>query len=288
LKPNSLSGFLEELDIKRIHPALRALRSELGGLDELTASIMEKGLLQPIVVRPVDNGFEVVAGNRRLEACRRLGMSRIPCHIVDFEDKEAYEASLIENIQHRTLNPIEEAKAFKKYVDEYGYGGVSELAKKIGMSQPYVSRRIALLDLPIEVQEQLMRQRIPASTAQELLSLDKQDRRELTELIIEKKVTRTEFRRFVRRVKEGIEAGPTVSYYLEAEKRMCGIDRAFARCIASLKVSMMRFDDVLDYVDEDEWVVKEMLMQQRIFIHQQIDNLLKLKKKVHRTPPPIV
>lgn len=153
--------------------------------------------------------------------------------------------------------------------------------------QPYVSRRIALLDLPSEVQEQLMRQRITPSTAQEILSLDKQDRRELTELIIEKKVTRTEVRRFVRRVKEGIKAGPTVSYYSEAEKRMSGIDRAFARCIASLKVSMMRFDDVLDYVDEDEWVVKEMLMQQRIFIHQQIDNLLKLKRKVHRTPPPI-
>ena len=142
----------------------------MGSLEELVASIEKKGLLEPIVVRPgvepihlhadldgllepivvrpVENGSEVVAGNRRLEACRRLKMHRIPCHIVELDDREAFEVSLVENVQHETMNPVDEARAFKRYVDDYGYGGVSELARKIDKSQEYVSNRLRLLKLP--------------------------------------------------------------------------------------------------------------------------------------------
>jgi len=285
LGSNPLSGFLEELDVRRIRPSRRGLRDELGSLDELVASIEEKGLLQPIVVRPVEEGFEVVAGNRRLEACKRLKINKIPCVVVELDDREAFEASLIENLQRKTLNPIEEAKAFKRYVDEYGYGGVSELARRIGKSHSYVSKRIALLNLPKEVQEALVRRRTTPSVAQELLSLDEEHRGRLSELIVEKNVTRSEVRRIIKQVREGYDAEPIASYhYSNVERRMRGIDRALARCIASLRVCMMRFDDALDSVDEDEWVVRELLMQHRSFIHQQVDSLLKLKKRVMRAP----
>jgi len=147
------------------------LRSDLGQLDELIASIEEKGLLEPIVVRPVEDGFEVVAGYRRLEACKRLGWRRIPCHIIELDDREAYEVSLIENLQHKSLDPIEEALAFKRYVEEYGYGSVTELARRIEKSPSYVSRMIALLSLPDDVREELVRRRKSPSIAQELLNL---------------------------------------------------------------------------------------------------------------------
>jgi ParB family chromosome partitioning protein len=184
------------------------LRDELGSLDELVASIEKKGLLQPIVVRPVGDGFEVVAGNRRLEACRRLKMMRIPFVVAELYDREVFEASLIENLQHKTLNPTEVAKAFKRYVDEYGWGGVSELARRIGKSHSYVSMRIALLKLPKEVQEAIVRRRTNPSVAQELLSLDEEHRATLSKIIVEKKVTRSEVRRIIKQVRRGMTLNP--------------------------------------------------------------------------------
>jgi ParB family chromosome partitioning protein len=83
-------------------------------------------------------------------------MKKVSCYIVGLDDKQAYEVSLIENIQRKSLNPIEEAKALRRYVDERGYGAVSELAARIGKSEPYVSKRLDLLDLPTHVQEQLV------------------------------------------------------------------------------------------------------------------------------------
>lgn len=250
------------------------------------ASIEEKGLLQPIVVRPVGDGFEVVAGNRRLEACRMLKMSRIPSHIIELDDREAYEASLIENVQHRTLEPIEEAEAFKRYVDEYGWGGVSELARRIGKCVQYVSSRIHLLSLPQEVQDRISRRReITPSVAQELTSLsDPSMQKMLSEVIVEERLTRREVRHIIRRMEEGHESEPLVSYYSLEEKRQHMIDRALKKYIASMKVCMTRLDDALDHVDEDEWLVRELLIQHRAFIHLSIDNLLKLKKKIHRVP----
>ncbi len=119
---------------------------------QLVESIREHGLLEPIVVRPVKGRFEVVAGNRRLKACKLLRHKRIRCMVLDLDDKSSFEIALTENIQRKTLDPIEEAVAFKRYCDELGWGGQSELAKKIGKSQEYISHRIALLDLPDDVQ----------------------------------------------------------------------------------------------------------------------------------------
>lgn len=98
--------------------------------------------MEPLVVRPVEGWFEVVAGHRRLEACRLLNMRRVPCHIVSMDDKQAYETSLVENMQRQNLNALEEAVAFRRYVEEFGYGGISELARRIGKSQSYVIRRV--------------------------------------------------------------------------------------------------------------------------------------------------
>ena len=142
-------GFIEHIEVSRIHGSRSPLRSELGSLDELALSIMKNGLLFPIVVRKT-NGlfFEVVAGNRRFEACRQLGLTSIPCYVAESNDREAYEAALVENVQRKRLNPLEEAKAFKRCVDDFGYGSASDLARQIDKSPSHVCRRISLLKLP--------------------------------------------------------------------------------------------------------------------------------------------
>ena len=296
---HQMPGFVEQLDIRKVHRSTRSLRSELRSVDELMASVLEVGLLEPIVVRPLtgERGFEVVAGNRRLQAYKRLGMKKIPSHIVELDDREAYEVSLIENLQHMTLDPVEEAEAFKRYVSDYGYGGVSELAKRIGKSAAYVSRRISLLKLPSNVQEELLRRRKNPSVAQELLSLDPEDRDMVAELIIQDKVTtQREVRSMIRRVKsvDGVHHGFDEIDFLESqfqytmeEQRGNSLGRVLGKCIAALKLYMERLDEIYEHVDEDEWVVRDILMRHRWVIDREVNGLMNLRRKTIRSPPPL-
>ena len=140
------------------------------GLEDLIESIEKHGLLEPLVVRPIGGEkYEVVAGNRRYLALKKLGWSKVQCHIKKLDDKEAFEVALTENIQRENMTPLEEAKAFKTYVKEKGWGSVTELAKKIGKSQGYISQRLKLLKLPEEVKQKLLvTNNFPVSHAVEL------------------------------------------------------------------------------------------------------------------------
>lgn len=291
-----MQGVIEQLEIRRIIPPRHSLRSELGQLSDLSESIMEAGLLSPIVVRPVEDQdkFEIVAGNRRFEACKKLGMSRVPCYISSFDDKGAYEASLIENIQRKTLNPLEEATAFKKYVDELGYGSESELAKRIGKSPSYVSRRVALLRLSKTVQAKLLRS-AKVGMAEELLALDDDEAQEaVTDLIVQGKLTTSsDVRRLVKTMEKSgnlsefsEEILPPIHYSPE-EMRERSLNRMFIAFITALQLCLMRLDDVINALDDNEWVVKEPLMQNRRIIHRQIDRLIKLRRKAQLRPPPM-
>ncbi len=112
-----------------------------------------------MVVRPIKTSgelderaatakFELVCGHRRYAACKKLGITTIPCIILPLDNREAFELALVENLQRENLNPIEEAEAFKSYAVSYGHGGVTRLARKIGKSEEYVSHRLLLLSLP--------------------------------------------------------------------------------------------------------------------------------------------
>jgi ParB family transcriptional regulator, chromosome partitioning protein len=251
-------------------------------LEGLMASIVEKGLLEPIVVRPDGDRFEVVAGSRRLQACRQLKLRKIPCNVVELSDRDAFEVSLTENIQRRTLNPIEEAEAFKKYVDMYGYGGVTELARKIGKSHTYVSRRISLLTLPQRTKEDILLGHTTASAAGELLSLDEISRTELLDLMLGAGITTKEdIRTLVRRRRK--RAGDTqASFYAIRDMNAHGIDRVLAKCIASLKEGMAKFDLAMTDLSDDDvdsWPVKESLLWHRRFMNEQVDHLLRMRRK---------
>jgi ParB family chromosome partitioning protein len=196
------------------------------------------GLLQPIVVRPLDNTscFEVVAGSRRFQACNNLQCRKILCHIVDLDDKEACEISLIENVQHKTLEVIEEAEAFQKYVSDYGYGGILELVRKIGKSPSYVSRRISLLELPCEIQELLLRHRKNASIAQEPFSLTGADKNRLTNFIVDKNLTRDNVREVIRELNHTLnDEGPFISYYSNRIRHQCYMERTLMKSLRHLR-----------------------------------------------------
>src|SRR6476620_7091509 len=184
---NQLNGSLEDLDIFDIIPSTHQLRDNLYNLEELSKSIWKIGLLQPVVVRTnSSNKFEVVAGNRRLSACKRLGWKKIACHLVELDDKQAFEASIIENVQRNTLNAVEEGLAFRKYVNEYGWGSISELAEKLSKSTSYICKRVKLTELPKDIIELISSSEISASTGEELLPIaDRDTQSKLTKMIYE-------------------------------------------------------------------------------------------------------
>ena len=268
-----------------IRPPRVMLRTDSGPIKGLMLSIRDKGLLEPIIVRPAEDGFEVVAGMRRFEACKKLGWRRLPAHVVELDDREAFEVSLLENIQRETLNPIEEARAFRNYVEEFGYGGETELARRIGKSQEYVSRRIGLLSLPQRVQDEIMRRRIAPSVAQELTMLNDDDAEEMAEEIGSEGLSLREVRRIIRRkqARERYTSGP--GFLLgdpeATDRRVRRISRELNIAVASLGGAVVRLGEVADGL-EDEWLVRDSIFVCRDSIRDQIDSLTKLRRKIER------
>ena len=268
-----------------IRPPRMALRKDSGPIKGLMLSIQDKGLLEPIIVRPVEDDFEIVAGMRRFEACKKLGWRRLPAHVVELDDREAFEVSLLENIQRETLNPIEEARAFRNYVEEFGYGGETELARRIGKSQEYVSRRIGLLSLPGRVQDQIMRRRIAPSVAQELTMLSDDDAEEMADEISDEGLSLREVRKIIRRRqgRGGVtqQAGFVSPDSEAAERRVRRISRELNIAVASLGGAVVRLGEVAEGL-EDEWLVRDSIFVCRDGIREQIDNLTKLRRKIER------
>ncbi len=285
MKANPLAGFLESVELRMLRPSKSDLRRDPGPLNGLMLSIQDKGLLEPIIVRPTAEGYEVVAGMRRFEACKRLGWRRLPAHVVELDDREAFEVSLLENIQRETLNPIEEARAFRNYVDEFGYGGETELARRIGKSQEYVSRRIGLLSLPQRVQDQIMRRRIAPSVAQELTLLNDEDAEEMADEIGAHGLTLREVRKIIRhRQAKGAQepsAGLGSPTRADLEKRVRRVSRELNIAIAALGGTVIRLGEVAENL-EKEWVVRESIFVCRDSIREQIENLTRLKRKYER------
>lgn len=139
-------------------------------LNELISSIKEKGVLQPVLVRAKEGGYELIAGERRLRAAKALGMSEVPVIVRNVSDVDALEVSLIENIQREELNPIEEAKAFQRLIDEFGFNQ-EEVAKAVGKERATVSNTIRLLGLPKRVREMVSQGELSAGHAKALLAL---------------------------------------------------------------------------------------------------------------------
>ena len=121
-------------------------------LASLAASIRTHGVLQPLVVRPAGDGYQLIAGERRLRAARAAGLPAVPVTVVDFNDQQVLEAALVENIQRSDLNPIEKAQGFKDYLARY-HMTHEQLAARLGLGRATITNLVALLDLPAELQD---------------------------------------------------------------------------------------------------------------------------------------
>jgi ParB family chromosome partitioning protein len=150
-------------------------RQEFDGpaLEELVESVRQHGILQPLIVRSVEGGYQLVAGERRLIAARKAGLARVPCHVVVLDDRGACEVAIVENIQRTDLGDLEKAQAFAQYLEKFG-GTIEELARKLGKDRSTVNNWLRLLELPDFVKLALNAGRITAGHARALLPLDEE------------------------------------------------------------------------------------------------------------------
>lgn len=144
------TAIIRNIPIDKIVPNMLQPRKDLGDLTDLAASIQEKGIIEPIIVRTKDGKFEIIAGERRFRAAELAGLKEIPCIENDVPDNEALEITLIENIQRKDLNIFETAFSFKSLIEIYGYTH-QDIAQKIGKSRVTVTEMIRLTDLPPDI-----------------------------------------------------------------------------------------------------------------------------------------
>lgn len=182
--------------------------------------------------------------------------------------------SLIENIQRKTLDPIEEARAFKAYVDDFGWGGITELASRITKSSSYVCKRLSLLKLPTELLEKVSQSEINPSTAEELISIKDQKKRQYIADIVVKNSYSSKETRMLRKINQDRSRSPmptSNAMYINS----------FDKSIIALKVAMIRIVPILETV-ADNWIIYELLMQHKNILNTQIDIMIKEKKKLQK------
>lgn len=158
-------------------------------IEELAASIEKDGLLQPILVREMGDGYQIIAGERRWQACKSLGLAKVPVRIKEADDLKVLELALIENLQRSDLNPIEEAYGYKRMM-ERGGKTQSEVAAAVSKGRSTIANALRLLELPEEAQQLLYEEKITAGHARAILSIPTvEGRKKLTDKLIAEKLT---------------------------------------------------------------------------------------------------
>lgn len=198
-------------------------------LEELSNSIKENGLLQPILVREYGDGrYQIIAGERRFRACKLAGLTEIPAIVLDRDDRAAAQIALIENIQREDLNPLEEALAYKSLKDEYDMTQ-EELSEKLGKSRSAIANSIRLLDLPEEILTMVAAKELSAGHARTLLGVkDREDMILLAQFAAEQDLSVRQLEEQVKKVnkakkvvkEEAQEEEPFVDYFREMELRI--------------------------------------------------------------------
>ena len=167
-------------------------------LEDLTNSIKERGIIQPIIVRKSNNEnskFEIIAGERRWLAAQRAGMHNVPVVITEADDLKSLEFAIVENVQRHDLNPLEEAQGYKRLIDEFSYDQ-EKVSKFIGKSRSYITNSLRLLNLPDDVLKLLEEQKISSGHAKILVGLDNASF--ITSKILEKKMSVRQTEAFVK------------------------------------------------------------------------------------------
>ncbi len=184
-------------------------------LDELARSIRQYGVIQPVIVRRSPDGYDLVAGERRWRACQLAGLNVIPAVVRDYTDSEMTEIALIENLQRKDLNPLEEAEAFQRLISEFGLTQ-EEVARKIGRSRSMVANMIRLLNLQPAVQEFVSRGTLSMGQARPLLAVEDAELQcEAARIIIEEDLNARDAEELVKRLTSKKQQKPTVAPVIE-------------------------------------------------------------------------
>jgi ParB family transcriptional regulator, chromosome partitioning protein len=273
---NRFFGEIDSLNVSNIMLPSHGSRinNDDSDIKKMANSIRKHGLLQPIVVRPKEDYFEVVAGCTRYLACKSLNWRKIPCHILHLNEIQTFEVTLIENIQRKSLTPLEEANAFKAYVFDKGWGSIADLASKIEKSSSYITKRIALLALPDDIQESIKNSNLKPSTADELTSIkDAEKQSQLANLIVKRHLTTMNVRKLVKEDPFYCEN----SEILEVRSEL----QSFNKSIIALRIAMSKIAAIIEE-DEENLLVHEFMMYQKRLLHDQIDNIMNAKRKYAR------
>jgi ParB family chromosome partitioning protein len=181
ISKKSKTSIIRSIPLEKIEPNTLQPRKDYGNLNELSLSIKEKGILEPVLIRPKNGKFEIIAGERRFKAAKLAGLTELPCIQFDIADNEALEYSIIENIQRKDLNIYEYAYSLKSLAELYGYTH-QDIAQKIGKSRVTVSELIRVTDLPQDIIQKCNNMNITSKTF--LLELVKlEDKNKMLEVL---------------------------------------------------------------------------------------------------------
>ena len=288
------TSIIEQIEMKMIHPSSFAVRDKFQKYCEddesLIISIREHGLIQPILIRPLSHGFEIVAGHRRYQACKSLRWRFIPCKIREMTNKQAFEIQLSENIQRKSMDPIEEAEAFRRYVIDFGWGGMSDLAKKIGKSEEYVSHRIQLLKLSEEIKKKIVSNMLNVSKAIEISTIPIEKQSQIVGEIIENNLSVKRIRELKMILRDNISEDYSNIGLTNGNNYLSKSLKITKKASLSLKVTLARIDNLIEESQisiepEQRTEIINFLMELRIRIHELIDDTIKFKnynKKIFR------
>nr|WP_319492077.1 ParB/RepB/Spo0J family partition protein [uncultured Desulfobacter sp.] len=202
-EPESNSDFffcnVDQISPNRYQPRTRFSEEEL---ERLTQSIAEQGVLQPLLARKMDGAYELIAGERRLRAARVAGLEQVPVIILNLTDEQVLEVSIIENIQRENLNVLEEAEAYFRLIDEFGYTQ-EKVAEKIGKNRSTIANLLRLRSLPEEIKEGLIAENISMGHARALLGAGSlENQLYLFKQVMEKQLSVRETERLVNQAKK--------------------------------------------------------------------------------------
>lgn len=248
-------GIIEAIDVYKIKiPTTLFYGHERFQTDELVDSIKRNGLIQPIIVRTKEDSYEIVAGCRRHNVCKVLGLRKIIFHVLELDDRSAFEVSLVENIQRKNLDAIEEARAFKKYVDDFGWGGICDLASRISKSTSYVCKRLALLKLPLNLLDGIRESTISPGIGEELIPLhDDPTQVLIADIVLKRHLSSRETRLLVERTRIGSHnksrtlSDSIAPHYQDSLLNIeAKAQRSFDKSITALKIAMNKIGAILD------------------------------------------
>ncbi|MFA6413833.1 MAG: ParB/RepB/Spo0J family partition protein [Syntrophales bacterium] len=221
-KPSFVMCGIEELSPNRFQPRKAFPEREQR---ELVTSIKKSGIIQPIIVRKADNGYEIIAGERRWRAAQQAGLNEVPVIIRGAEDQEIAELSLIENLQREDLNPIEEGEAYQTLIQKFGVPQ-EELASRVGKDRSTVANTIRLLKLPGEVKKAVTTKAITGGHARALLAFDAPaEQIEALKVIIARSLSVRETERLVAHIRKtaatkGTKTTKKNQYIMDMEKTL--------------------------------------------------------------------